>query len=94
MRKLVLRLALPVWAMTLGAPLTLAQSYPSKPIRIVTQEAGGGNDGLARLMATGMSGGLGQPIIVENRGGAGGVQQGENHDPLRPRDHRLVQETS
>ena len=45
-----------------------AQSYPNKAIRIVTSEAGAGNDRLARIVAMGISGPLGQPVIVENRG--------------------------
>ena len=46
-----------------------AQSYPNKPIRIVTAGAGGGSDFQARQIAQGISGPLGQPVIVENRGG-------------------------
>ena len=45
-----------------------AQDYPSKAIRILTSEVGGGTDILARLIAQGISGPLGQPVIVENRG--------------------------
>src|SRR5262249_42102659 len=44
-----------------------AQSYPTKPIRIVTSVAGGGGDILGRILAIGISGPLGQPVIVENR---------------------------
>jgi tripartite-type tricarboxylate transporter receptor subunit TctC len=43
------------------------QNYPSKPIRIVTSPAGGGNDFPARLIARALSGPLGQQIIVDNR---------------------------
>jgi tripartite-type tricarboxylate transporter receptor subunit TctC len=51
-----------------------AQSWPSKPIKfIVGYPAGGGADISARLFAEHMSKGLGQPIIVENRAGAGGT---------------------
>ena len=49
------------------------QAYPSKPIRLVTAEAGGGNDLSARLIVQGLAGSLGQPMIVDNRGGAGGI---------------------
>ena len=44
-----------------------AQSYPSKPIRIVTAETGGGADFLSRLVAQGLSAGLGQQVVVDNR---------------------------
>jgi len=44
-----------------------AQEYPSKPIRIITSPAGGGNDFPARIVARGVSGPLGQQVIVDNR---------------------------
>ena len=51
-----------------------AQSYPSKPIRlIVPLAAGGGNDAMARLIGQKITPALGQQIIVDNRPGAGGV---------------------
>ena len=50
-----------------------AQSYPSKPLRIVTSEPGGVADFTARLIAQGLSGRFHQPAIVDNRGGASGV---------------------
>jgi tripartite-type tricarboxylate transporter receptor subunit TctC len=46
---------------------TFAQNYPSKPIRIVTSPAGGGNDLPARLIARALSGPMGQQLIVDNR---------------------------
>ena len=44
-----------------------SQEYPNKPVRIVTSPAGGGNDFPARLIARGISGSLGQQVIVDNR---------------------------
>jgi tripartite-type tricarboxylate transporter receptor subunit TctC len=56
----------------LAAP-ALAQDYPTRPITlIVPYAAGGGNDVMARIVADKMGAALGQPIVVENRGGAGG----------------------
>ncbi len=53
--------------MIAGSGLVLCQEYPSKPVRIVTNPAGGGNDFMARLIAPGISGPLGQQIIIDNR---------------------------
>ena len=53
-----------------GAGVTSAQDYPSKTIRIIAGTAGGGSDLAARVIAQGISGPLGQPVIVDNRGAA------------------------
>ncbi len=45
-----------------------AQNYPDKPIRMLTSEAGGGSDFVARLVAQGMGMHLGQRVVVDNRG--------------------------
>ena len=47
--------------------LASGQTYPNKSIRIVTSPAGGSADFVGRLIAQGISGPLGQPVIVENR---------------------------
>lgn len=52
-----------------------AQGYPSKTIRLVTSEAGGGSDLAARVLTPSLSSSLGQSIVVDNRGG--GVIAGE-----------------
>jgi tripartite-type tricarboxylate transporter receptor subunit TctC len=62
-----------VAAFSLSIGTAAAQDYPNKPIRfIVTFAAGGSSDVLARAVAKAMSEGLGQPMVVENRAGAGG----------------------
>jgi tripartite-type tricarboxylate transporter receptor subunit TctC len=50
-----------------------AQPYPTKPIRVVTSEPGGGNDFTARTVGQAVGPRLGQPWIIDNRGGAGGA---------------------
>lgn len=54
--------------MILGAGMASGQNYPTKAIRIYTSNVGSGNDAVARMIAQGISGTLGQPVIVENRG--------------------------
>ena len=57
----------------LAAPAQ-AQDWPTKPIRLIVPfPAGGGTDNVARTIANGITEALGQPIVVENRGGAGGT---------------------
>ena len=71
MRRLLLALGM---AVLFGGAHAPAQTFPSRPITVVVAlPAGGGVDALARVMAEHMRGTLGQPIVVENMGGAGGT---------------------
>src|SRR5262249_8976313 len=58
----------------LAAGGTFAQSWPSKPVRVIVPFAPGGTaDTLGRLVTTQLSASLKETFVVENRGGAGGV---------------------
>ena len=60
--------------LSLAADIAAAQDYPTKPVTLVVPfPPGGGNDALARTVADKMSRPLGQQVVVENRGGAGGT---------------------
>src|SRR5262245_14704658 len=76
-RRQFLELAAGVAAGAAALPVTLrfaqAQSYPTRPVRILEGfGAGGPSDIIARLMGQWLSERLGQPFIVENRSGANG----------------------
>ena len=63
-----------------------AQQWPSKPLRLVVPfTAGGSTDTVARIVAEKLTARLGQPVIVENRAGAGG-QIGSDHVAKSPPD--------
>jgi len=65
-------------AVAAASGLAAAQAYPVKPIRMVTEfGAGSGGDIILRVVATAMTDTLGQPFVVENRAGAGGVLAAE-----------------
>ena len=73
---------------------THAQStaqFPTKPVRfIVPLAAGGGVDALARMIAEGLRTQWGQPVIVENRAGAGGNIGAEAVYKSSPDGHTLL----
>jgi tripartite-type tricarboxylate transporter receptor subunit TctC len=55
-------------------PAALAQDWPTKPVRfIVPYPPGGGTDVIARIVQNRLQETIGQPIVIENRGGAGGA---------------------
>jgi tripartite-type tricarboxylate transporter receptor subunit TctC len=62
----------------LFAPIASAQTYPAKPVRmIVSSPPGGVTDGSARAIANDIAPLLGQPVVIDNRGGANGNIGGE-----------------
>ena len=78
----------PVGLMVLGPGMASGQDYPNKLIRIVTGGVGGGSDFTARLIAQGISGSLGQQVIVDNR--ASGVIPGEIVSKAQPDGYTLL----
>jgi len=66
--------ALAICAVWLGVtPSVAAQQYPSKPLRLIVPfPAGGGSDVVGRIVAKKLSERLGQQVVIDNKGGAGG----------------------
>ena len=60
------RVAAATFAVTSGA--AAAQEFPSKPIRVIAAASGGNADVLARFLQVGLSAGLGQQVVIDNRG--------------------------
>lgn len=82
-----------VLALTIGVAaggLSIAQSYPTKPIRMLAPEPGGGNEVAGRLIARGLSEALGQNVVVENRGAASGAIAGEIVAKASPDGYTLL----
>src|SRR5437763_3278123 len=85
MKRLVLAL------LCLLATAAGAQPYPSKPIRIIVPfPAGGTTDIVARLVAQRMQESMGQPVLVENQGGAGGTIGAANTAKAAPDGYTLL----
>ena len=75
----------------LAAPLAAAQKFPERPIRFVVPfPPGGGNDILARALAPKMGEFLGQPVVIDNRPGAGGNIGTELVAKAPPDGHTIV----
>lgn len=72
-----------------------AQPYPNRPIRlIVADSAGGAPDQLGRLVSQKLSDNLGQPVVVDNRAGAGGVLGAEIAAKSAPDGYTLLLTTT
>ncbi len=83
-----------IGAAALAAP-SRAQAFPSRPIRILVPFAAGGTtDILARAIGERLSAALGQPVVIDNRGGAGGTVAGEAFARAEPDGHTLLVATA
>ena len=72
-RVLAFTAAIAAVAIAMGASMAFAQDWPNKPIRmIVPYPPAGGTDVVARVISEPLAAELGQPIVIENRGGAAG----------------------
>src|SRR5689334_4671542 len=71
--------------------IAFAQGFPSKPLKLVTPfPPGGSADVIARLAAQKLSENMGQPVVVDNRGGAGGLTGTEYAAKQPPDGYTLV----
>ena len=87
----VIRAACMVLGLLAFTSIVPAQPYPAKPLRLVVPyPPGGSNDVLSRITAQAMSPGLGQQVIVENRGGAGGMIGADNVAKSAPDGYSIV----
>jgi tripartite-type tricarboxylate transporter receptor subunit TctC len=90
-RRTFLHLAAGAAALPSVPRIAMAQTYPTRPVRIIVGfAAGGGNDILARLMGQWLSERLSQPFLIENRIGAGGNIATETVVIAPPDGHTLL----
>jgi tripartite-type tricarboxylate transporter receptor subunit TctC len=90
-RSCMLSFMLSVIATLMWIQPATAQTFPTKPLRIIVPfGAGGVADLTARTVAQKMSESLGQPVVIDNKPGAGGVVAGDAVAKAEPDGHTLL----
>jgi tripartite-type tricarboxylate transporter receptor subunit TctC len=91
-RRLAAHLFMLAWcAVALLASVAAYALYPERPVRLIVAQAPGGNaDIIGRALAEGLSERLGQPVVVDNRGGASGIIAIELVVKAQPDGHTLL----
>src|SRR3954469_24127254 len=78
-------------ALALHVAVALAQAWPAKPLKLVTPfPPGGSADVIARLIGQSLAEQLGQPVVIDNRPGAGGVVGNEYAARQPPEGYTLL----
>ena len=84
-------LLLPAWLLIAAAPAAWAQAWPTKPVKIVVPAPGGSSlDIVARLLADRLKDRWGQPVIIDNKPGAGGLLGTDAAAKAAPDGHTMV----
>ena len=82
-------------ALLLVVSHAFSQSYPVRPIRLVVPyPPGGGADNVARPIAQKLSEALGQPVVIDNRGGAAGIIGADIVAKSKPDGYTLLDDSS